>query len=204
MDPQRENQPAVPLRASDADREAVAGTLRDAAAAGQLSLPEMEDRLREAYRARTIAQLQPLTQDLPVQPAVGPAMSPIRIEGPIARRAWAVMSTVERRGRWTVPGHFEVGAVMGSVRLDLRQALFEHPHISVTVYALMGNVDIVVPDDLDVFVDGTGVMGSFESRAGQAVGQGRGSVRVLGFAVMGSVRVRAASKRERRRAAQGE
>jgi hypothetical protein len=54
-----------PVRASDADRERVAGILRGAAGAGLLTLDEVGDRLGAAYAARTTAELAPLTADLP-------------------------------------------------------------------------------------------------------------------------------------------
>ena len=54
-----------PVRASDADRERVAGILRGAAGAGLLSLDEVGDRLGAAYAAGTTAELAPLTADLP-------------------------------------------------------------------------------------------------------------------------------------------
>jgi hypothetical protein len=41
------------LRASDAERERVAASLREHCAAGRLTLEELSERLDEAYRART-------------------------------------------------------------------------------------------------------------------------------------------------------
>ena len=42
------------LRASDAERERVAASLREHCAAGRLTLEELSERLDEAYRARTM------------------------------------------------------------------------------------------------------------------------------------------------------
>jgi hypothetical protein len=53
------------LRASDADREAVAERLREAAAEGRLEPDELEDRLHRALRARTYGDLGRLVADLP-------------------------------------------------------------------------------------------------------------------------------------------
>jgi len=59
-------QPETPdLRASDADREAIAERLRAAAGEGRLTLEEADERLAAAYAARTVAELAPLTADLP-------------------------------------------------------------------------------------------------------------------------------------------
>ena len=65
------------LRASDADRERSAERLRTAAAEGRLTPDELEQRLERAFGARTEAELQPLTADLP--PAASPrAPAPAR------------------------------------------------------------------------------------------------------------------------------
>src|SRR5215207_7806724 len=52
------------LRATDADRERVADRLRTAAAEGQLTFDELDERLNAAYAARTGRELEPLTADL--------------------------------------------------------------------------------------------------------------------------------------------
>lgn len=65
------------LRASDADREGVAVALRDHYGAGRLSDDELSGRLDAAYRARTLADLDRLTGDLPV-PAGAPGPTPRR------------------------------------------------------------------------------------------------------------------------------
>jgi Flp pilus assembly protein TadB len=53
------------LRASDADRDAVAERLRQAAVEGRLEPHELEERLHTALRARTYGELEPLIVDLP-------------------------------------------------------------------------------------------------------------------------------------------
>lgn len=52
--------------ASDADREAAATRLRQAAAEGRMDADELEQRVADAYSARTIGDLTSLTADLPV------------------------------------------------------------------------------------------------------------------------------------------
>jgi hypothetical protein len=53
------------LRAGDADRERVAQRLRTALDEGRLNLLEYDDRLRDAYAAKTYAELDALLADLP-------------------------------------------------------------------------------------------------------------------------------------------
>jgi hypothetical protein len=53
------------LRAADADRHQIAAQLKSALDEGRLSLGEYDDRVREAYAARTYAELLRLVADLP-------------------------------------------------------------------------------------------------------------------------------------------
>jgi hypothetical protein len=52
-------------RASDRDREQVVARLRDGCADGRLTTEELADRVSRAYEARTYADLDELTRDLP-------------------------------------------------------------------------------------------------------------------------------------------
>jgi hypothetical protein len=54
------------MRASDADRERTADTLREQAGEGRLEPDELEERLEAAYSAKTLADLDGLVADLPV------------------------------------------------------------------------------------------------------------------------------------------
>ncbi len=65
------------IRASDADREVVVDTLREAYMAGRLTLDEFDERMSAAYASRTWGDLRPLTTDLPWQPLLG-ADVPVR------------------------------------------------------------------------------------------------------------------------------
>jgi hypothetical protein len=65
------------LRASDAERDEVAGTLARACADGRLSPEELESRVQRAYAASSREQLDALLADLPKE-ARAPAPRPAR------------------------------------------------------------------------------------------------------------------------------
>jgi hypothetical protein len=73
--------PVAPaLRASDADREAVAEQLRVASVDGRIDSDELEQRLAAAYSARWVADLDRLVADVvppPPPPAVAPQYQPV-------------------------------------------------------------------------------------------------------------------------------
>jgi hypothetical protein len=79
------------LRASDADREAVAARLRTASEDGRLDTDELDERLARVYAAKTYGELAPLTADL----APDPAPPPSSLHGLRARWApWAATSVL--------------------------------------------------------------------------------------------------------------
>lgn len=53
------------MRAADADRQFVADRLRDALNEGRLTLGEYDERLKDAYAARTYGELDAVLHDLP-------------------------------------------------------------------------------------------------------------------------------------------
>lgn len=63
------------LRASDADRAAVAEVLGTHLSDGRLTVAEYDERLAHAYNARTYGELAQLTTDLPATTAVASATS---------------------------------------------------------------------------------------------------------------------------------
>src|SRR5215469_9849434 len=117
--------PAVPdrgsMRASDADRERVANVLREAAGDGRLTMEELDERLDAVYAAKTYAELEPITHDLPTAataaapaPAPASASDPHRIGGePTSHAAVAILGGFSRKGEWVVPKEFTAIAILG-------------------------------------------------------------------------------------------
>ena len=63
------------MRAADADRQQVADKLRTALEEGRLDLHEYDERVQQAYAAKTYGDLNGLLTDLPAAGAVTPAAS---------------------------------------------------------------------------------------------------------------------------------
>src|ERR1700732_4512952 len=117
--------PALPeprnLRASDADRERVANLLREAAGDGRLTMDELGERLGAVYAAKTYAELEPVTHDLPdtgaayvPAPSTVPAGNVRRFGAePTSHGAVAILGGFSRRGDWVVPKEFTAVAIRG-------------------------------------------------------------------------------------------
>lgn len=185
------------MRVSDADRDQVAEVLRDAAGHGRITLEELDERIDLAYAAKTYADLEVVTRDLPATGNVVPA--PVRQGGfpadriggtPSGNFSVAIMSGAQRSGQWVVPRTYTAVAIMGGVELDLRWARFSEQEVTIQAYALMGGVSITVPEDIEVDVGGFAFMGGFDHRASGPGTPGAPRLKVLGFALMGGVDVR--------------
>ena len=196
------------MRASNADRERVAQILHNAMSEGRITVQELEERLDAVYTAKTLAELEPPVADLPgvsanaaVQPAQSRALDD-RIGGPAgSQTSVAIMSGTSRKGNWVVPPQHNSFAFWGGVDIDLRNARFAERQTTITAVAIMGGIDIVVPDDVVVDVSGVGFMGAFESedRLGRTATPPPGApvVKINGFAFWGAVTViRKPRKRE--------
>jgi DUF1707 SHOCT-like domain len=195
--------PAVPepghLRASDADRERVADVLRQAAGDGRLTMDELDERLDAAYAAKTYAELEPITHDLPgtagaaYVPAVSaaPAGGVRRYGGEAASNVGvAVLGGFSRRGNWLVPKRFTAFAFMSGIELDMRDANFVEQTVTIQVTAIMAAVEITVPEDAIVRVTGVGIMGAFDDATSAPETVGGPTITVSGLSFMGAVAVK--------------
>jgi uncharacterized protein DUF1707/cell wall-active antibiotic response 4TMS protein YvqF len=118
--------------------------LGDALADGRLTADEHAERMERAYASRTLGELATLTVDL--TPA---EQQPVRVDG---RAAHALFSSLRRSGRWVVPARFPVTAVVGTVELDLREAILQRRHIVIEANVLCGTVHLLVPEGVRVEV----------------------------------------------------
>ena len=184
------------LRISDQDRHTVAEVLRQAAGEGRIDLEELDERLEAAYQAKTYGELVPITADLPVAPVRQPVPAPRPASTPPSApgytSSFAVMSESKRVGSWVIEEQYTAFALMGSVVLDLREALFRSAEVVINASAVMGEVKVIVNAGTTVLVEGVGVMGEYlESRAKVPFDREQGGpvVRVRGLALMGSVHV---------------
>jgi hypothetical protein len=177
------SRPAGPaVRASDADRDRVAAGLQAAFAAGRLTMPELAERLAAAYAAGTEPELAALMHDLA-------GFAPPAGEAPTSTRDAGIIAGFRRTGRWMVGRTFRGLAVIGNGEIDLRQARFIDGETTVHATAIIGTITVVVPEDAEVHVGGTGIIGGFDHHAEGPGTPGAPRITVTGFVFCGSVAV---------------
>jgi hypothetical protein len=103
------------------------------------------------------------------------------------------LSSNEREGRWELPRHFRALAVLGSVELDLREAVIGLGVSLIEAVAVLGNIEITVPPDVAVESDGDSLLGSFvikyKGNATPSAATGLKKVRITGTAYASSVEI---------------
>lgn len=177
---------AAVILASDRERDQLVERLSAACADGRLDLADFSDRLEGALSAKTLADIQSLEADL------GQAVpSPLAGDRP-GGTSWfvGIMSSAVRKGRWVLQPKSHALALMGECVLDLRSAEVLSNYSHITAVAVMGSVRVIVPEGIDVDVDGLAIMGAKNLRIG-SVGPLPGSpaIRVTALALMGEVSV---------------
>jgi hypothetical protein len=198
------------LRASDADREQTAELLRRAAGEGRLTVDELDDRLAEAFAARTRAELEALVADVVLSgdaplgvPVGAPAASMPVIPGEGATK-WliSIMSGHDRRGHWRVGPKVINFNFWGGSEIDLNDAVLSAQHTEIRVISIMGGADVYVPEGLDVQVSQFALMGGNDVKLGRGRPvPGGPTVHLRLFSLMGGSDVkrgRKLSRRERR------
>ena len=182
-----DHHPDVPaVRASDADRDRVAAALQAAFAEGRLTMPELDKRLGAAYAAGTGAELAAIMRDLR---ASGPQPGDLAGAAPTSVRDVGIIAGFERTGRWMVGRTFRGLAVIGNGEIDLRQARFIDGETTIHATAIIGDITVVVPEDADVHIGGTGIIGGFDHYDEGPGTPGSPRITITGFVLCGSVRV---------------
>ncbi len=182
------------MRISDHERDHAASILRDAAGDGRLDLQELDERLDAVYAAKTYGDLEPITRDLPA-PSTPTSPVPRRTEqisgeAPASATAVGILGGFERKGSWIVPKVFNAVAFWGGGQLDLREARFSgQQEVRIRAWAVMGGIEIIVPEDAEVHVTGVGIMGGFDQRASGAGTGGAPRIVVSGLAFLAGVGV---------------
>lgn len=170
-------------RASDAEREQAVVALRSHLLAGRLTLDEFSDRVELALRATSGSDLARLQRDLPhvvPQGAVTSTRKPTRLTG-------AVFARVVRRGRLRLRRHTGVVCMFADVDFDVREATIERRVTTVTLLAMFGNVDVYVPEAINVEVSGLAAFGHRRDWGEDIAPPDAPTVRVRTLAMFGTV-----------------
>ena len=167
------------MRVSDDDRERAVLALREHLLAGRLVLEEFSERVEAALRAQAGGELAQAQEDLPdiFVAAPGSRRKPARV-------TTALFGHVARRGRLRLRKRALAASGFADLDFDLREVTVNHWQTTVTIVAAFGNVDLYVPEGINVNVGGITVFGHRRDWGRDADRPNAPAihVRVLGFA----------------------
>jgi len=174
-------------------REQVIARLSQCFADDVLEVEELEHRLDLAHAARTVAELDLLVADLGESTALVPAAvtaidDPAR---PASKKQRVIMSSLERRGRWSVPARFQLRIFWGNAELDFRDASLQPGVTEIDVRVTMGNLEIILPPGLAIDVDVSSFAGNVEERhrVPRELAPGQPMLRILGAVRFGNLEI---------------
>lgn len=126
-------------------------------------------------------------QSVPIHPFVIPAEFV-----PERRGAVVFFSSTNRDGDWILPRLFRVVACMGNVELDLTSAKLAPGESHIEIRCFFGNVEITVPSEIRLEVEGHPFMGSFEQSrsAPTTLSPDAPRLRISGSVFMGAVTIK--------------
>jgi DUF1707 SHOCT-like domain len=145
------------IRAAESDRDATAQRLQEAFAERRIDADELDQRLHSALTARTTAELNALTADLPaVTPRqfVPAGRTSARTPG---RLAVAIKGVITRAGHWRVPQRLDCVVYKGSGVLDLSSAELTSAVTTIRALAYKSRIRIMLPPGMRLEVSGIGV-----------------------------------------------
>ena len=182
-------------RAADVDRDAIADRLRIAAREGRLEPWELDDRIGQAYRAKTYGDLAALVADLPAQPPFG-SYPGIGLE-PDTLVLRTTTPNIKQAGHWIVPQRITAESTTGWITIDFTQASCAYREVIVEVVTQTGWIQLVLPEGWAARVGPLSTYtGHISNRAAQTADLGAPTVIVTGHPLFGYIKIR---QRHRRR-----
>ncbi len=182
-------------------REEVIEQLKLNYAHDNLEEEEFERRLEEATGTDSKAALLDLISDLPTirDSRQGDTDAPYRVNLGEVRHdelIVGILSGSERKGRWEPARYTNVLAFMGGIDLDFSEAGIPPGVIEITVFCLMGGLDIIVPEGVNVEVNCVPIMGGVDRKIDDEQVRGAPTIRIKGLIVMGGIDIKYPKKRK--------
>lgn len=96
---------------------------------------------------------------------------------------------VVRRGRLRLPRRSVASAVLGDLDLDLREVTVDHQRTLVTVLPVLGNIDVYVPEGVNVEVTGLSLLGHLRDWGRDLGSPDAPTIQLRAYGFMGTIDV---------------
>lgn len=184
--------PVLLVRVSTREIDDTIQKLQTAFGDGRLDENDFDSRMQKAVLAKTRGDLGPLTEDLVFDSKELLHFPEQSLARSLGSKALAIFSGIEQKGHFILPAYYRITAIMAGCTLDLRQAQFASQISEIHVTAIMAGIQILVPADVKVFLQGWPIMAGFSHHAEkiQNLSHEAKQIHIRGVAIMGGVEVR--------------
>jgi hypothetical protein len=169
-----------------------------------LEVEDFENRLTSANELEDKFDLLALLRDLPAiregDEHLAEDERGVRINREKVRSGDLVVALLggsDRKGEWYPAKDTKVLAVMGGVDLDLSEAYLPPEGLTIEILTMMGGVDIIVPEGVNVEVTGIPILGGIDNKTSGRRLPGAPTLRVRALAMMGGVDVKTKKRKKR-------
>jgi hypothetical protein len=181
-------------------RTEVIERLKDNYAHDYLEEDVFEKRISVAMNTDSKGELLSLVEDLPKDHS---SMVPGRYSinsGKVdsASTIFTIMGSIKRRGVWKPSRYSNAICVMGEADLDFTEAQIPPGVSDLNIFCMMGEVNIIVPQGINVESKGIPVMADFSDTTIEQEDPNAPTLRVKAFVLMGEVNIRYPKKKKER------
>jgi hypothetical protein len=184
-------------------RERAIAVLTEHFSRDSIDLAGFETRLDRVNRCSTAVELREILRELPTLESSEPAtdMIPAQGGGPVLVDAdrvrdrgflISVLGGTNRAGRWIPARNNYAIGVLGGLSLDFRKSLLGPGVTELNVLAVLGGIEVIVPPEMTVEVDGMALLGGFEHQTDTPLRHdpNQPTLRIRGLAFLGGVDVK--------------
>ena len=165
-----------------------------------MGLDEFEGLLDAVNRCSTAGELRALLAKLPPLEASESATDmiparggePVVVDADRIKKYGLLLSSTKRTGRWIPARKTATIGLLGGVSLDFREALLGPGITELSVLALLGSIEIIVPPEMAVEVDGVALPVGFQHQTNAPLRSDPDipTLRIRGLALLGGVDVK--------------
>jgi len=192
-------------------RKEVINLLKKAYADGRIIVETLERRLNEAAAAQDKESLMALVADIPApeekpsgnrssSASTGNSSDPWRTNRRVPRENqsfFSILGSSNRNGRWQPAKSLSCFTILGSIRLDFRDAEFPEDGVKINTGCILGSLDIIVPPGINIDLSGLPLLGHFDNKAEYGNPEAP-TITIRGIAVLGGVEVKQKEKKKQK------
>lgn len=102
----------------------------------------------------------------------------------------SILGSDSHSGRWLVPQQINVLNVLGTVKLDFTDAVFQYQTIYLNIDNYLGTDDIYIPDNVNVICKATGILSTIENRSPSMAPKQAPTIIIEGRSIIGTTTIK--------------